>query len=566
MSDLPAAQRLALEAWAGDATAAGWLAEHDRNTLGSTDTASPSQLFDTAERPLVVGFFGGTGVGKSTLLNRIAGEPIARSGVERPTSRIITVYVHRSVSVDNLPKSFPMRKMRTALHNNDRYRHVLFIDMPDFDSVESANRDLVDIWLPHLDLVLYVVSPDRYRDDQGWRLLLRHASQHAWMFIINHWDRGEPEQLEDFRTQLAEAGLPDPLIYRTDSSNSGSGIEDDFAPLQAALQETADQSVISSLDKLGIVARLKAQKQISDTWLDSLGSEAALRLLSERWPDYWQESSASLAQSLQGLAARHASHYAQQDGSWLQRLRGRQKREQPEGRKQTALVDEPLLQRIDNLVEDFLNQQSQALQLPIAAMKHAVAEPYARVRRDLDSTVNDAIQASLAAPGNRLQRIAHRTLGLLCVLLPMAAMGWIAWRVVYGFTEGGSNPAAYLGSNFAINSALLLGLSWLIPAFAQRKVQPSSEKAAQRGMLNGLENALIEVGDALDEGVARLDTSRQTLRSQYISLWQSLPAPETASLPEPVRRMLAAEVALPAQRVLDVRANTHNSTDNAPES
>jgi GTPase Era involved in 16S rRNA processing len=207
MSDLPAAQQQALEHWANDAIAAGWLSETVPSTLSNAVVGAPSNMFGAQQRPLVVGLFGGTGVGKSTLLNRFAKEAVAQTSAERPTSRDITVYVHRSISVDKLPNNFPMHKMRTSLHGNQKYQHVMFIDMPDFDSVETANRDLVDAWLPHLDLVLYVVSPERYRDDQGWRLLLAHVTQHAWVFVMNHWDRGVPEQLADFSSQLAEAGL-----------------------------------------------------------------------------------------------------------------------------------------------------------------------------------------------------------------------------------------------------------------------------------------------------------------------------------------------------------------------
>ncbi len=197
MSDLPTTQRLALENWAQQAIDAGWLPLAAARSLQDVTTAAPAQLFHTVNRPLVAGLFGGTGVGKSTLMNRLAGESIARASAERPTSRDITVYVHQSVSVDRLPGNFPMDRIRTALHNNDQYRHVLFIDMPDFDSVESTNRELVNLWLPHLDVVLYVVSPERYRDDQGWRLLLHHAHKHAWLFIMNHWDRSDPVQLEE---------------------------------------------------------------------------------------------------------------------------------------------------------------------------------------------------------------------------------------------------------------------------------------------------------------------------------------------------------------------------------
>ncbi len=568
MSDLPAAQRHALEAWASQAIDAGWLPSDATDSLRAMTTAAPGQLFDSGNRPLVAGLFGGTGVGKSTLMNRIAGETIARASVERPTSRDITVYVHRSQAVDRLPSNFPMERMRTALHNNDRYRHVLFIDMPDFDSVESANRELVDLWLPHLDVVLYVVSPDRYRDDQGWRLLLQHAHEHAWLFIMNHWDRGDPVQIEDFRQQLSAAGLNDPMIFRSDSSNSlDTGVpasEDDFDALRTTLEQLADQSIVNSLNELGILARLKALKFASDAWLEKLGSEEHISALQTHWQSHWDTTTGSLAGSLAHKAQLMADRYATQEGSWLSRWR--KQPEAPMSLPDDSLVDDALLARLDNILSDFLNQQSRNAHLPLAALKQAVAEPYTRARRDFAVIVDDALSRSLALPGGVWQRRLYAGLGALCLVLPLAAMGWIGWRVVNGFAEGGSNPAAYLGSNFAINGSLLLALSWVVPAFLQRKVKPSRQKAAYRGLETGLQAALAHTSTAVSSGFNQLGEQSTHLRQQYHELWQSLTPTESADIPEAVRRMLASEISKPTQRDLDVRANTHSSTDAAPVS
>lgn len=566
-SDLPAAQRQALEAWADRATTAGWLPANATEALQAVTTTAPAQLFDASDRPLVAGLFGGTGVGKSSLLNRLAGEPVARASVERPTSRDITVYVHRSQMVDRLPAAFPMERMRTALHNNEQYRHVMFIDMPDFDSVESANRDLVDVWLPHLDVVLYVVSPERYRDDQGWRLLLQHAQEHAWLFVMNHWDRGDPLQLEDFRQQLSAAGMNEPLIFRSDSSGKSEAEgrrEDDFAELCTTLAQLADESIVRSLNELGILARLKALKSASDPWLDTLGSDERIAAVQSHWQAHWNRTTADLDNALAHKAQRLAQQYADEEGSWLSRWRGK-----PHQQAEVAtgpLVDEALLGRLDTILGDFLNQQGQSTTLPLAALKQAVAQPYARARRDFAVTVDDAVNRSLALPGSVWQRRLYALLGALCLLLPLAAMGWIAWRVVNAFAEGGSNSAAYLGSNFAINGALLLGLAWVIPAFVQKKVKPSREKAALRGVKQGLASALTHASAAVSEGLGTLAEQSRQLREQYQGLWQSLPRTSDDDLPETVRRMLASEISQPAQRELDVRANTHNSTDAAPVS
>ena len=133
-------------------SAAGWLPSADR----LIDTKSPVDLFTGAERPLVVGLFGGTGVGKSSLLNRLASAEIARTGVVRPTSMEITAYLHESVALNALPDHFDPASFSDNRHSNDALADVMWVDMPDFDSDETANKDQVLQWLPHIDLLIYV--------------------------------------------------------------------------------------------------------------------------------------------------------------------------------------------------------------------------------------------------------------------------------------------------------------------------------------------------------------------------------------------------------------------------
>ena len=90
--------------------------------------------------------------------------------------------------------------------------------------------------------------------------------------------------------------------------------------------------------------------------------------------------------------------------------------------------------------------------------------------------------------------------------------GWIGFRVVNGFRLGGldgSQATDYLGSNFAVHSALLLGLAWLLPVFLQRKVKPSRERAAARGLRTGMQQALDQVEQAVRNNVAVAARERQ---------------------------------------------------------
>ena len=203
-------------AWFARAHSAGWLDEDDLARLAAVEQDAPEDLFVAGQaRPLVVACFGGTGVGKSSLLNRLAGETIARTGVERPTSFEATVYVHESIALADLPAHLPMEAERIKRHRSAAHRNVLWIDAPDIDSTAEANRRAALAWLPHVDLVCYVVSPERYRDDVGWRVLRQRGHQHGWIFVLNRWDEGDPRQAEDFARMLREAGFDAPLLLRT---------------------------------------------------------------------------------------------------------------------------------------------------------------------------------------------------------------------------------------------------------------------------------------------------------------------------------------------------------------
>ena len=101
---------------------AGWLPGAD-NLI---DSKSPVDLFTSEERPLVVGLFGGTGVGKSSLLNRLAGAEIARTGVVRPTSMEITAYLHNSVNLNALPDHFDPASFSANRHSNDALADVMY--------------------------------------------------------------------------------------------------------------------------------------------------------------------------------------------------------------------------------------------------------------------------------------------------------------------------------------------------------------------------------------------------------------------------------------------------------
>ncbi len=499
--------------WARETSAAGWLTTADRTPLESIEDGTPGSLFDSSEhRPLVVAFFGGTGVGKSTLLNRLAGQEIARTGAERPTSREVSVYVHESVRISQLPAHFPVDRVRVAHHQNEKSRQILWIDMPDIDSTEQSNRQWVLEWLPHIDVVIYVVSPERYRDDKGWRLLKSHGHEHAWLFVMNQWDRGQPEQVDDFRRQLAAAGFADPIILRTDSREEISARRpDDFDKLQSIVQSLADEHTVRQLEKRGIEIRLRTLEEAVRQCLNRLGDDEDAGRLEKQWERIWQEARAKLLQGLEWPIQVVARAFVTRDANPLRKSVDLDKQavQPPTARDAEAVLwDDWAQTRFEDALDQFIVEAG-ANTLPIAPLKSGLDKVRSEARALLLAEAQQALRRALANPGNVWQRFFLKLTSFLAILLPLAAIGWVCYQVVTAYYDSALRHTEYLGVNFAVHSILLIAIAWLLPYFIHRKLKPSAERVAIKGLKNGIVSGLDLLGGRVADAIQRAQLARQ---------------------------------------------------------
>ena len=519
------------KSWAHQAVAQQWLMSSDLEGLDELDARSPATLFDPgSHRPLIAAFFGGTGVGKSSLLNRLAGDPIAKTGVERPTSQEVSLYAHESIHFRALPNHVPLDRVRMGRHHHDDLRQVVWVDMPDIDSVDQDNRQLVLDWLPHIDVLLYVVSPERYRDDKGWRLLTDCGGDHAWIFILNQWDRGEDVQLEDFKRLLAHTGFLDPIVLTTVCPEPTSlPIADQFSTLEGILKEISHQHLMHQLESRVELIRCQTARETLKILLERLGPENSdLTPYETAWSKVWSATIDDLMTGLEWPMRALVSLYTGREAQPLGRSMDFTADSDHPGLKTNQ--DKPMLWdawaegRTQDAVTQFLVLLGEA-GMPHWPARERLAHWPEKTGKMVLQQGQLKLRQALAEPGNKVQRGFMKCAWAMSILLPVLAIGWASYEVVKGYYDSALHHLEYLGSDFAIHSLLLIGLAWLLPWFLYTRLKPSIEASALKGLRSGVRSGLHIAGDSMISVLETFETDRQREIHQGLSLMERLERP-----------------------------------------
>jgi GTP-binding protein EngB required for normal cell division len=158
----------------------------------------------------VVTLAGGTGSGKSSLFNALAGATFSPPAVTRPATR------HAHACVWGMQGAAPLLDW---LGIERRYRYarasaldageaalsgLLLVDLPDHDSVAAGAATAVDRLISQADLMVWVLDPQKYADGAVHNRFLAPLARHATVTTValNQCDLLTPQQAKDCEEDL----------------------------------------------------------------------------------------------------------------------------------------------------------------------------------------------------------------------------------------------------------------------------------------------------------------------------------------------------------------------------
>ncbi|SFS13805.1 GTP-binding protein EngB required for normal cell division [Agrococcus baldri] len=213
----------------------------------------------------VVGFFGATGSGKSSLMNALAGEPIARTHVGRPTTSVPLAAVWNPRGASALLDWLQVgdRRVMEVPFAAGQDLSLILLDLPDFDSVALDHRAIAERLAGQVDVLVWVVDPQKYADAVIHRDFIAPLATHASVTaaVLNQVDRlppGEVEQVVDsLRGLLRRDGLERVQVLPV-SATEGTGVDALRALIARFAAERKAASQRLSADVRSIAGRLEA--------------------------------------------------------------------------------------------------------------------------------------------------------------------------------------------------------------------------------------------------------------------------------------------------------------------
>jgi GTP-binding protein EngB required for normal cell division len=225
----------------------------------------------------VVGFFGATGSGKSSLFNAVSGAEIATAAARRPTTSEPLAGVWGADGSEPLLDWLDVRNRHHAAPVEgfaDEGTGLILLDLPDFDSTRAANREIVERMVGLVDVLVWVLDPQKYADAAVHNDFLAPLAAHGavTLVVLNQVDRlperDVPAVLDSLKEILARDGLGKVQVLGA-SALKGTGVGE----VRAAIRKVVVQRQAMSQRLAADVTR--AARQLSDA--SGVGEAAGVR-------------------------------------------------------------------------------------------------------------------------------------------------------------------------------------------------------------------------------------------------------------------------------------------------
>ncbi len=219
----------------------------------------------------VVALAGATGSGKSSTFNALTGLDLAATGVRRPMTTLPLACVWGDEPATELLTWLGIPRRHQVSHRStlevaspDELDGLVLLDLPDHDSTELEHRLIVDRLVELVDMMIWVVDPQKYADAVLHNRYLKPLAPFSsvMVFALNHSDKLSPVERDrcvaDFERLLRDDGLADPAVLAT-SAITGLGLNDlrEMLVKRVSDKKTARDRLAADVDR--IADRLAAQ-------------------------------------------------------------------------------------------------------------------------------------------------------------------------------------------------------------------------------------------------------------------------------------------------------------------
>lgn len=467
----------------------------------------------------VVALAGPTGAGKSLLFNALSGTDLAEVGARRPTTSEGRAATWGS-GADALLDWLEIGKRHRL--DGDGLDGLVLLDLPDFDSVETAHRLEVDRVVELADLLVWVVEPQKYADaalhDGYLRRLATHAD--AMAVVLNQADLLGAGELASWRADasrlLAEDGLPATPVLVV-SARTGAGL-DELRRFLAGRIAARDAAVVRLSGDVAAAAHDLRR------WCGDTGSTAVPREGRERLVSALSEV-AGVPRVVEAVGEAHRHRGALACGwplvRWVHRFRPDPLRrlrlggEADVGRTSVPPATDVQRAQVATAVRSVADDAGAGLPAPWPTLiRRAATAEDERVVDRLDQAVG---RAHIDAPAPRWWRAASLVQWLLA-LSAGAGLLWIALAGAAGYLRieeivplpelGGAPIATWLALGGLAGGALLSFATRLVNGAGARRRQRAAERALRPGIEAVADELVLgPVGRELEA----LDTIRQSL-------------------------------------------------------